>query len=100
VGGGWQPFCVSPETASMRWCTLAVPFSDSSWKSTHITYTPNKLPTSTKLRTTWHTDLLDMVILPPTGASRYHNCCTDGGTSSEYFGYHLVRGRDSYSRSL
>jgi hypothetical protein len=25
-----------------------------------------------------------------TGASRYHNCCIDGGTSPEYFGYHLV----------
>jgi hypothetical protein len=25
-----------------------------------------------------------------TGASRYHNCCIDGDTSSEYFGYHLV----------
>jgi hypothetical protein len=29
-----------------------------------------------------------------TGASRYHNCCIDGGTSSEYFGYHLVRTSD------
>jgi hypothetical protein len=28
-----------------------------------------------------------MVVLPSTGASRYHNCCTDGGTSPEYFGY-------------
>jgi hypothetical protein len=25
-----------------------------------------------------------------TGASRYHNCCIDGGTSPEYVGYHLV----------
>jgi hypothetical protein len=25
-----------------------------------------------------------------TGASRYHNCCIDGGTSPEYFGCHLV----------
>jgi hypothetical protein len=25
-----------------------------------------------------------------TGASRYHDCCIDGGTSPEYFGYHLV----------
>jgi hypothetical protein len=24
------------------------------------------------------------------GDSRYHNCCLDGGNSSEYFGYHLV----------
>jgi hypothetical protein len=25
-----------------------------------------------------------------TGASRYHNCCMDGGTSPDYFGFHLV----------
>jgi hypothetical protein len=25
-----------------------------------------------------------------TGASCYHNCCVDGSTSPEYFGYHLV----------
>jgi hypothetical protein len=31
-----------------------------------------------------------MVVLPSTGASRYHNCCIDGGTSPEYFGYTLV----------
>jgi hypothetical protein len=52
--------------------------------------TPNKrvwkLPTSTQLRATWHTDSLDMVVLPSTGVSRYHNCCIDGGTSPEYFG--------------
>jgi hypothetical protein len=49
-----------------------------------------KLPTSTHLRATWHTDSLDMVVPPSNGASRYHNCCIDGGTSPEYFGYHLV----------
>jgi hypothetical protein len=27
-----------------------------------------------------------MVVLPSTGASRYHNCCVDGGTSPENFG--------------
>jgi hypothetical protein len=26
-----------------------------------------------------------------TGASRYHNCCIDRGTSPEYLGYHLAR---------
>jgi hypothetical protein len=50
----------------------------------------SKLPTSTQLRATWHTDLLDMVVLPSTGASRYHNCCVGGDTSPEYFGYTLV----------
>jgi hypothetical protein len=25
-----------------------------------------------------------------TDASRYHNCCIDGGTSPEYFGHYLV----------
>jgi hypothetical protein len=56
--------------------------------------TPNKrmwkLPTSTQLHATWHTYLLDMVVLPSTGASRYHKCCKDGGTSPEYFGCILV----------
>jgi hypothetical protein len=42
-----------------------------------------KLPTSTQLRVTWHTDSLDMVVLPTTGASRYHICCVDGGTSQK-----------------
>jgi hypothetical protein len=31
-----------------------------------------------------------MVVLPSTGVSHYHNCYIDGGTSPEYFGYHLV----------
>jgi hypothetical protein len=31
-----------------------------------------------------------MVVLPCTGALHYHNCCIDGGTSPEYFGYTLV----------
>jgi hypothetical protein len=38
----------------------------------------------------WHTDSLDMVVLPSTGALHYLNCCIDGGTSPEYFGYTLV----------
>jgi hypothetical protein len=49
-----------------------------------------KLPTSTQLRATWHTDTLDTVVLPSTGASRCHICCIDGGNSSEYFGYTLI----------
>jgi hypothetical protein len=76
----------------------SVPLSDPSWKSPQVTYTtPNKrvwkLPTSTQLRATWHTDSLELVVLSSTGVSRYHNCCIDGGTSPEYFGYHLVWGR-------
>jgi hypothetical protein len=31
-----------------------------------------------------------MVVLPSTGASRYHICCIDGGTSTEYSAYNLV----------
>jgi hypothetical protein len=50
-----------------------------------------KLRTSTQLRATWHTDSLDMVVLPSIGASRYHNCYIAGGTSPEYFGYTLVQ---------
>jgi hypothetical protein len=49
-----------------------------------------KLSTSTQLRETWHTDSLDMAVLPSTGASRYHNCCIDSGTSPESFGCTLV----------
>jgi hypothetical protein len=41
---------------------------------------------STQLCATWHTDSTDMVVLPSTQVSRYRNCCTDGGTSPEYFG--------------
>jgi hypothetical protein len=49
-----------------------------------------KLPTSTQLCATWHTDSLDMVVLPSNGALHYHNFCIDGGTSLEYFQYHHV----------
>jgi hypothetical protein len=49
-----------------------------------------KLPMSTQPRASWHTDSLDMVVLPSTGASRYHNYCIDGGNSPGYFGYPLV----------
>jgi hypothetical protein len=31
-----------------------------------------------------------MVVLPSTSALRYKNCCIDGGTSPENFGYYLV----------
>jgi hypothetical protein len=55
-----------------------------------------KLPTSTQLRATWHTDSLYMVVLPSTGASRYHNCCVDRGTSPEYFGNTFVCCRYSW----
>jgi hypothetical protein len=77
------------------WCILPVPFSDPSWKSPRVTYmTPNKrrwkLPTSTQLRATLHTDSLDMVFLSSTSALRYHNCWIDGGISPEYFRRHLV----------
>jgi hypothetical protein len=50
-----------------------------------------KMPKSTQLRATWHTDSLDMVVLSPAGASRNHDCCIDGSTSPEYFGYFLVQ---------
>jgi hypothetical protein len=49
-----------------------------------------KLPTSTQLRATRHTDSLDMVVLQSTSASHYHNCCIDGGIIPEYFGYTLI----------
>jgi hypothetical protein len=86
------------------WCTLAIPFSDTSWKSPHVTYTtPNKrvgkLPTSTQLRAPWHSDSLEMIGLTSTGASRYHNCCLDGGFSPEYFGCHLAYSYWHFSKS-
>jgi hypothetical protein len=31
-----------------------------------------------------------MVVLPSPGASLYHNCCIDGCTSPEYFGYIFI----------
>jgi hypothetical protein len=49
-----------------------------------------KLPTSTQLRATWYTDSLDTVVLPSTGASRYQNCCIDGGTSPEYLNQQIA----------
>jgi hypothetical protein len=59
-----------------------------------------KLPTSTQLRASWHTDSLDMVVLPSTGASRYNNCCIDGGNSPECFGYTLVHCRQIMKDNL
>jgi hypothetical protein len=50
-----------------------------------------KLPTSTQLRATWHTDSLDNGSPTYTGTSCYYNCCLDGRISPEYFGYSLVR---------
>jgi hypothetical protein len=78
------------------WFTLAVPLSDPPRKSPQVTYvTPNKrtwkLLTSTQLCSTWHTDSLDMVVIPSTSAWRYHNCCIDGSTSPEYFWYHNIK---------
>jgi hypothetical protein len=50
-----------------------------------------KQPTPTQLRATWHTDTLEMVVLPSTVVSRYHNFCIDSGTSPEYFGLsHII----------
>jgi len=77
------------------WCTLAVPFTDPSWKLPQVANTTSykrvwKLRNSTQLRATWHTDSIDMVVPPSTGASRYQNWCRDGGTSPENFWYHLV----------
>jgi hypothetical protein len=38
-----------------------------------------------------------MAVLPSTGASRYHNCCVDGGTSPENFGSTHVFGEGKQS---
>jgi hypothetical protein len=57
----------------------------------------SKLPTSTQLRTVWHTDSLDIVVLPSTGASRHHRCCINGGTSPEYIGWRYERNIEARS---
>jgi hypothetical protein len=72
------------ECVSKKFRTDAVKFINLTTKRV------SKLPTSTQLCATWHTGSLDMVVLLFTGASRYHNCGIDGGTSPEYFGYTLV----------
>jgi hypothetical protein len=48
-----------------------------------------KLLVLTLLHATWHTDSLN-VVLPSISASHYHNCCIDGSTRPEYFGYTLI----------
>jgi hypothetical protein len=48
-----------------------------------------KVPISTQLCAAWHTDSLDMVLLPSTSALCYQNCHIDCGTSLEYFGWWL-----------
>jgi hypothetical protein len=78
-----------PQDWHKTWCRLAVPFTD---PAPQVKYTtPNKhvwkVPTSTQLRATWHTDTLDTVVLP---SLRYQNCCINGGNSPEYFRYHHV----------
>jgi hypothetical protein len=64
--------------------------------------TPNKrvwkLPTSTQLHAAWHTNTLEMVVLPSIGASRYHNCCIDWDTGPEYLGFPLVDRSKVYTR--
>jgi hypothetical protein len=63
-----------------------------------LTYKINKPHRQTRVKTAHvhpatcnlATDSLDTVVLPATSASRYHNCCIDGGTNPEYFGNTLV----------
>jgi hypothetical protein len=38
-----------------------------------------------------------MTVLPHTGASRYHNCCMEGGTSPKYFGFTIESGLENFS---
>jgi hypothetical protein len=83
VSWGWQPLCFARNFYAHPLLLSLDPL----WKSPQVTYTtPNKsvwkLPTSTQLRATWHTDSLDVVVLP---VSSYHNCCIDGGIIQEYF---------------
>jgi hypothetical protein len=87
VGGVTANFCF-PRNCWVKALFLSLIHRENRKQFTYMT--PNKrvrkLPTSTQPRETWHTDSLDMVVLPSNGASRYHKCCVDGGSSSEYFG--------------
>jgi hypothetical protein len=51
---------------------------------------PQEINTFTHLREILYTDFQDMLILSPTIASCYYNCCTDGSTSLGNYGYPLI----------
>jgi hypothetical protein len=79
---------ITKNTHTFSVCNTRVYPKYSGWRCKNLTTKRTwKLPTSTQLR---HTDSPDMVVLPSTGVSHYHNCCIDGGISLEYFGYTVV----------
>jgi hypothetical protein len=49
-----------------------------------------EIRTSTQLREILYTDFQDMLVLSPTGTSRYYNCCKDGSTSAGNYEYPLI----------
>jgi hypothetical protein len=90
VGGGWQPFSILPETAGWgRECEM--------WRCHGEAARPVLANVRGNVFVRFHS-VAGYVIVQHgihiwpvgTGASRYHNCCIDDGTSPEYFLYHLV----------
>jgi hypothetical protein len=50
-----------------------------------------KINMSTQLHVILHTDFQDILVLWSVGALQYYNYSTNGSTSPENYGYHLVR---------
>jgi hypothetical protein len=74
------------------WCILALVSIAKSHQERYTT--PNKrmwkIGTFTQLCDILYTDSQNMVVLSPTVASRYCNCCIDGSTSPANYGYPLA----------
>jgi hypothetical protein len=93
VGSGGSLDIPSPPSIKQIYEGVSKIFRTDAVKITNLTTKRVWKPhTSTQLRATWHTDSLDMAVLPSTGASCHHTCCINGGTSPEYFRYTLVNG--------
>jgi hypothetical protein len=86
----WRRFVLSKRRSLLNNLCWFKIFTTDALKIINITKHVWKLPTSTQLRAICHSDSLHIVVLPSAGASRLHNCCINGGTSLEYFGYSLV----------
>jgi hypothetical protein len=90
MGGGWQPIRISPGNAGWgRRCEK----ESSLWSSQVCSRQSSgrrlrTFPRSRRKTSQYNPEFTAWPV--GTGASRYHNCCIDGGTSPEYFGYHLV----------
>jgi hypothetical protein len=90
VGGGWQPFCISPETAGWgQKCEMGRCHGEAA-RSVLAKVRGDVFTRFHAVAAQRRSRTRNSVWPVETGASRYHNCCIDGGTSLDYFGYHLV----------